>query len=389
MSLAVIGIVMLCGCVGNNTNNSSSSSSNAAASMPMVKLVNCKGQGSMPQLLSTKELDAVIAWEPMPEILKTKNIGKPIIYSQNLPPKGMWKDHPCCVIVASDNALKNNKVAVDEFLKLVVLSTNEINNNKSLAIDASAYWLGVDKSVEKLSVPHIEYFTNPEKDVPGTIEFVKVMNSQKSLTGKLKGVNDKDTIVNTLFDLKPYNTVMDEIKNNNSPNVNDNNIPTLRVAYLPTDHHAALFVAAKYPELFKNKYNIYLKEITPKKQYELYENGKKIANIKLIQVSEGGAKIMTLMAQNQVDIGFNGVPPAVFAIDKGTNAKIISALHGEGSAVVVRSDIPVNNWKEFVNWIKEQHKEGKQVKIGHPLPVSIQYVMIKKALEAENITYTE
>ena len=38
---------------------------------------------------------------------------------------------------------------------------------------------------------------------------------------------------------------------------------------------------------------------------------------------------------------------------------------------------------------REQHKKGKQVKIGHPLPVSIQYVMIKKALEAEGITYTE
>ncbi len=379
--MAVLGAVMLCGCMENNKTPTKTTA--------MVKLVNCKGQGSMPQLLSTKELDAVIAWEPMPEILRTKNIGKPIIYSQDLPPKGMWKNHPCCVIVASDDALNNKKLAVTEFLKLMVLSTDEINNNKTLAIDASSKWLGVNKKTEALSIPHIEYFTNPKLDIPGTLEFVKVMNSQGSLTGKLKGVNNKEIIINTLFDFKPYNQVMNEINNKISPNITTNNIPTLKVAYLPTDHHAALFVAAEYPELFKNKYNIYLKEITPKKQYELYENGKKIANVELIQVSEGGAKIMTLMAQNQVDVGFNGVPPAVFAIDKGTKAKIISALHGEGSAVVVRSDIPVNNWDEFVNWIKEQHKEGKQVKIGYPLPVSIQYVMIKKALEAENITYTE
>nr|WP_245527612.1 ABC transporter substrate-binding protein [Methanotorris igneus] len=165
--------------------------------------------------------------------------------------------------------------------------------------------------------------------------------------------------------------------------------PTLKVAYLPTDHHAALFVAAKEGNLFKDKYGIYMKEIEPKKKYELYENGKKVADVELVQVVEGGAKIMTLMAQNQIDIGLNGVPPAVFAIDKGTKAKIISALQGEGSAVVIRKDIPANNWEEFINWIKEQHANGKQVKIGYPLPISIQYVMIKKALEAEGITYTE
>lgn len=369
---------MFSGCMDNN---------NTSSETAMVKLVNCKGQGSMPQLLSTKDLDAVIAWEPMPEVLRTKNIGKPIIYSQDLPPNGMWKNHPCCVIVASDDAIATKKVAVDEFLKLMILSTNEINNNKSLAIDASADWLGVDKKVEELSIPHIEYFTNPKNIINGTLNFVGVLNSQNSLTGKLNTTN-KEEAESILFDFKPYNDAMNEIKDNSSPEISGE-VPTLRVAYLPTDHHAALFVAAKYPELFKNKYNIYLKEITPKKEYELYENGKKVANIKLIQVSEGGAKIMTLMAQKQVDIGFNGVPPAVFAIDKGTKAKIISALHGEGSAVVVRSDIPVNNWNEFVAWIKKQHEEGKQVKIGHPLPVSIQYVMIKKALEAENITYTE
>jgi NitT/TauT family transport system substrate-binding protein len=377
VSLAVLGAVMLSGCVDDK----------APSETAMVKLVNCKGQGSMPQTLSTGELDAVIAWEPMPEVLKTKNIGKPIIYSQDLPPNDMWKNHPCCVIVASDDALKNKKLAVNEFLRLMILSTEEINNNKTLAIDASANWLGVDKEVEELSVPNIKYFTDPNTIIDGTVDFVDVLNSQNSLTGKLN-ISDRERAKNILFDFEPYNEVMKEINENITPEVSGE-VPTLKVAYLPTDHHASLFVAAKYPELFKNKYNIYLKEITPKKKYELYENGKKIANIELIQIVEGGAKIMTLMAQKQVDIGFNGVPPAVFSIDKGTNAKIISALHGEGSAVVVRSDIPVNNWDEFVNWIKEQHKEGKQVKIGHPLPVSIQYVMIKKALEAEGITYTE
>ncbi|ACV23988.1 ABC transporter substrate-binding protein [Methanocaldococcus fervens] len=166
-------------------------------------------------------------------------------------------------------------------------------------------------------------------------------------------------------------------------------VPTLTVAYLPTDHHAALFVACDNPDLFKNNYGIYLKAVKDKEAYELYKGDKKIADVKVVKVTEGGASIMNLMTQGQVDVALVGNPPVIFYIDKGTDAKIIMNLHTEGSAVVVRKDIPVNNWEEFVNWIKEKYKEGKQVKIGHPLPTSIQYVMIKDALKAEGITFTE
>ncbi|HIQ38612.1 MAG TPA: hypothetical protein EYH53_01230 [Methanothermococcus okinawensis] len=216
------------------------------------------------------------------------------------------------------------------------------------------------------------------------------MREQGAVSGRLN-TTDRENILNTLFDFEIYNEVFREIENNISvdPPYPPSEVPTLRVAHLPSDHHAALSVAATYPKLFKKKYGIYLEEVEPKKKYVLYSQGKKVADIELTLVVEGGAKIMTLMAQNQIDIGFNGVPPAVFAIDKGTKGKIVCALNSEGSAVVVRKDIPVNNWDEFVNWIKEQHKEGKVVKIGYPLPVSIQYVMLKSALEAEGITYSE
>jgi len=169
----------------------------------------------------------------------------------------------------------------------------------------------------------------------------------------------------------------------------DAEVADLKVAYLTSDHDAPLFVAAEYPELFQEEYGVYLKEVEDKNTYELYENDKLVANVEFIKVIEGGAKIMTLMAQGQVDVGLNGVPPAVFSIDQGSNAKIVSPAQSEGSAIVIRSDIPAENWEEFVEYVKKQAESGVQVKIGHPLPTSIQYVMIKSALDTEGITYTE
>ncbi|MBW9223925.1 ABC transporter substrate-binding protein [Methanothermococcus sp. SCGC AD-155-E23] len=375
VGLLILG-VMFAGCIGGGTTETT-----------MVKLVNCKGQKTMPQLLSTGELDAVIAWQPTPAVIESKGIGKVVIYSGDLPPKGMWKNHPCCVMVVSEDALKNKNYAAKEFLKLIILATGEMEKNKTLAVEACARWLGVDREVEERSIPTIKYITDPRLIVNGTLNFVEVMREQGAISGRLN-TTDRNKILDTLFDFEIYNQVVREIENNIVTNP-PSETPTLKVAHLPSDHHAALSVAATYPELFKKKYGIYLEEVEPKKKYILYSHGKKVADVELILVQEGGAKIMTLMAQKQIDIGLNGVPPAVFAIDKGTRGKIVCALNSEGSAVVVRKDIPANNWEEFVNWIKEQHKEGKVVKIGYPLPVSIQYVMLKSALDAEGITYSE
>ena len=79
-------------------------------------------------------------------------------------------------------------------------------------------------------------------------------------------------------------------------------VPTLTVAYLPTDHHAALFVACDNPDLFKNKYGIYLKAVKDREEYELYKGDKKIANVKIVLISTGGADIMNLMTQGKVDV---------------------------------------------------------------------------------------
>ncbi|MCS3901325.1 ABC transporter substrate-binding protein [Methanococcus voltae] len=169
---------------------------------------------------------------------------------------------------------------------------------------------------------------------------------------------------------------------------NDGDIPTIKLGHLPSDHDAPLHVATENPELFREKYGVYLKNVDGN-NYELYENDEKIANVESVLITQGGAQIMTLLSQGQLDMGINGVPPVVFSVDSGTKAKILAGINEEGSAFVVRNDIPAETWPEFIAWVKEQNAAGKQVNIGHPLPVSIQYVMIKSALDYENITYTE
>ena len=134
------------------------------------------------------------AWEPTPEQLVVSGVGKSIIYSGDLPPEGMWVNHPCCVFVASNDAIENKREGVKAFLKLMALANNEITANPELAVNASAEWLGTDIEVEELSIPNIG-FTNEI----GSLEsigpaFVTVMDEQGAMTGQLAGLKDADEI---------------------------------------------------------------------------------------------------------------------------------------------------------------------------------------------------
>lgn len=159
----------------------------------------------------------------------------------------------------------------------------------------------------------------------------------------------------------------------------------LKVGHVGHDHHSALYVACFEGERFKNDYNIYLKEIEKEKLYELYDGNKKIAEIELYK-SGGGSEMPTLMSQGHFEIGFGGVAAVLFFVDKQAPMKIISPLHGKGDMLVVKPDLKINNWNEFVQWVK---KNPKQVRIGYKDPVAVAKIIFESALKEEGISYTE
>ncbi|HQM56616.1 MAG TPA: ABC transporter substrate-binding protein, partial [Methanoregulaceae archaeon] len=69
-----------------------------------VSVIYTKGTGPMPTLLATDQIDGYIAWQPFVEVAPLAGIGKVLVYSGDLPPAGRWKNHPCCVFTARQDA---------------------------------------------------------------------------------------------------------------------------------------------------------------------------------------------------------------------------------------------------------------------------------------------
>lgn len=161
-------------------------------------------------------------------------------------------------------------------------------------------------------------------------------------------------------------------------------IPVLKVGYVGHDHQSALYVAALEYERTEKDAAVWLKEVEPKKHYELVKNNKKIADIELY-LSGGGSKMPTLMSQGHFEVGFGGVAAVAFFIDKGSPMKIIAPLHTKGDMLVLAPENPVTSWQEFVAWMK---KNKEPVRIGFKNPVAVAKLIFERALEEEGLTYS-
>ena len=362
------------------------------------------GVGNMPQLLESGAVDAAIAWQPFVAVMEEGQIGKVISYSEDLPPAGKWEGHTCCVFGANSYALANPEIAAD-MTALMILGNEYITANPEKSAVLIADWLFANQDltyggvtvnsvdVMEASIPTIK-FSGEVTDawIESNEDFVQSQRDLGLVTGKLANTNSEET-KGLLFDFGPYEAAQGIVESGKflEPSTS---VKEISVGYLASDHDGPLFVLLKDWKFFKDNYNTYLKPVTEKvgkiDKAELYINGKKVCDVKLIEGS-AGPQLMTLLQQNQIQYAVAGTPPFVSAVDKSTSAvdiKILAPIMMNGSGLVVSDEAPADDWNSFIAWVKERSAEGKPVVIADPQLGSIQDVQLKAALDSAGIGYT-
>ncbi|ABN06552.1 ABC-type nitrate/sulfonate/bicarbonate transport systems periplasmic components-like protein [Methanocorpusculum labreanum Z] len=360
------------------------------------------GAGTMPGLLATGQIDGYINWQPFVAVALEGDIGKVISYSQDLPPKGTWTNHTCCVFGANSKALENPEIAAS-LSALMILGNKYINDNPDNAAVLTADWLFSSQNmtygnvtvssidVMKTSIPTIKFSSEvTESWMDSNQAFILSQRELGLVTSKL-ATTSADESAEILYDFGPYESAVLQVESGTF--ITPAATSTISIGYLPSDHHAPLFVLLKDWEYFKDTYNCYLKPVTEKTgkitDAELYTNGQKIADVKLVE-GTGGPQLMTLLQQNAIQYALAGTPPFISAVDKSTgdmSLKILSPIMLEGSGLVASVSSPANDWNSFVSWVKSRSAEGKNVVLGDPQLGSIQDVQLKAALESAGIVY--
>lgn len=159
---------------------------------------------------------------------------------------------------------------------------------------------------------------------------------------------------------------------------------TLKVGHVGHDHQLALYVVCDHAAQF-SKTGIELKTIEDQKFYELYDGGRKIADVEIVLVG-GGSKMPAALAQGIIDIGFGGVAAVMSSADSGAPVKLISPLHSKGDMFVVKPDSAVNTWNDFVTLAKQTQTP---LRIGYKDPVAVAKLLFEDALRHEGISFTQ
>ena len=390
-ALLCLAVVFSAGCVDNG------------GSGEKVEILYA-GVGNMPQLLESGAVDAAIAWQPFVAVMEEGQIGKVISYSEDLPPAGKWEGHTCCVFGANSYALANPEIAAD-MTALMILGNEYITANPDKSAVLIADWLFANQDltyggvtvnsvdVMEASIPTIK-FSGEVTDawIKSNEDFVQSQRDLALVNGKLANTNSEETR-ELLFDFGPYEAAQGIVESGKFLEPSSS-VKEISVGYLASDHDGPLFILLKDWKFFKDNYNTYLKPVTEKvgkiDKAELYINGKKVCDVKLIEGS-AGPQLMTLLQQNQIQYAVAGTPPFVSAVDKSTSAvdiKILAPIMMNGSGLVVSDEAPADDWNSFIAWVKERSAEGKPVVIADPQLGSIQDVQLKAALDSAGIGYT-
>jgi len=128
----------------------------------------------MPKSLFFKKFDGFVAWEPYVSSAVIEGDGNIFLYSEDI-----WKDHPCCVVITTDDFAKNNLNSLKKFLKVHIEATNYINNHKDETAKIVSQKLGTNITVEKEALKHVQFTAIPSKEF--ILNVYKLINIQKQL----------------------------------------------------------------------------------------------------------------------------------------------------------------------------------------------------------------
>lgn len=159
-----------------------------AAQDLQVQMVNVKGGGKLNVALAGGLIDGYVGNNPFPSIAVEKSLGRIVCDLEDLPP-GTFRDHPCCCIAATTQALTEKSEAVTALLKLFLHGTATINSDTDKAVAAAVRWIGTSEEVERMSIPTSGYSMDVSQRWLGTMDqWIAAMNGLDIFRVSLKGL---------------------------------------------------------------------------------------------------------------------------------------------------------------------------------------------------------
>ena len=149
--------------------------------------------------LSSREIDAFIAWEPYPSKAVTGGTGKVILDSGSI-----WKDHPCCALIV-DRVLMKNRDVVKRLIRAHLKAVRFIRDNEGEARNIGVKYTGMDEVTVREALKRIKFDPLPSRQ--DKKEFIEFLRELGYIT-----IENSDNFIDELMDVSLLNEVVRDEK---------------------------------------------------------------------------------------------------------------------------------------------------------------------------------
>lgn len=112
----------------------------------------------LPDTLASHKVDAYIAYEPFVSLAPYRNVGRVLMYSEQIMP-----GHPCCVVIARQDFIDQHPQELQKFLDIHKNTTEYINSHRN----ETAYFISTkmitNPEVEQIALTHILFVYKVDK----------------------------------------------------------------------------------------------------------------------------------------------------------------------------------------------------------------------------------
>ena len=158
---------------------------------------------------------------------------------------------------------------------------------------------------------------------------------------------------------------------------------TLTLGHVGHDHQIAIYVAADEGPALAERYGVSLHSLKDREVYELFDGGRKVAQVQMIRVG-GGSGMPAAMERGDIEVGLGGLGPVAKFVDRGAPLKVLAPLNNDGDALVLKPGFGAADWPAFVEKVKSL---PAPVRIGYKAPMAVAYMILTKALAEEGLTF--
>jgi len=177
-----------------------------------IVTINLQGLTNAMPALENGIVDGVVVNEPMASMLSHKGVGTIVANLSSLPPRGKWEGHPCCIVAASEKALREKRAIIKSLLKVIAAGGKIIAKDKSRALKAESRWTRTDPKVGMKSIANVDYVVVPDANWLGAVDtWIELMSTSGHFKKGLKGKSSEE-VRKRILELGPMKEALGEIE---------------------------------------------------------------------------------------------------------------------------------------------------------------------------------